>query len=127
MENKKTISRRNFLKNGLVAVGSVSILSRIIDNDNAWAQTAAVDEASPTALALGYKHDANAVDVAKFTKRATPEGKKQFCSNCVFFTQGGMKADSKDGEYGKCTLFPTGLVAAAGWCNTWTIKPGVVL
>lgn len=128
MEIKKPLTRRHFLKHSLIAVGSVSILSKIIDNENAFAQEVSpVDETNPTAIALGYKHDASQVDTSKFAKRASEEGKKQFCHNCMFFSQGGQKVAGKDGEYGKCTLFPTGLVASKGWCNSWTLKPGTTL
>jgi hypothetical protein len=128
MNSSKTLSRRSFLKNSAVAIGSVSILSRIIDNNSAEAQVVApLDESNPTAVALGYKHNAEQVDVAKFPKRAGEQGKKQKCVNCMFYSQGGQKIDGKDGTWGKCTLFPTGLVAEAGWCNSWAIKPGMAL
>ena len=129
MDIKKPLSRRNFLKNTALAVGSVSVLSKILNNEQAFAQTPAValDENNPTAIALGYKHDANAIDVAKFPKRATADGKKQFCDNCMFYSMGGQKVTGHDGEFGKCTLFPTGLVAAKGWCNSWALKPGATL
>ncbi len=128
MDIKKPVSRRSFLKQSALAVGSVSILSRILDNDTAFAQVLTpIEETNATAQALGYKHDANQVDVVKFSKRASEQGKKQLCSNCMFFSQGGQKVAGKDGEYGKCTLFPTGLVANNGWCNSWAIKPGMSL
>lgn len=128
MNSKKVLSRRSFLKNSVIAVGSVSVLSKILDNHEAYAQSVApVDESNPTALALGFKHDASQVDEAKFPKRATEQGKKSSCNSCMFYSQGGQKVEGKDGDYGKCTLFPTGLVNSKGWCNSWTLKPGVTL
>lgn len=129
MDIKKPLSRRNFLKQSALTVGSVSILSKILSNDEAFAQApiAPLDESNPTAIALGYKHDANSVDVTKFPKRASAEGKKQLCANCMFYSMGGQKIEGQQGEWGKCTLFPTGLVAANGWCNSWALKPGVTL
>lgn len=128
MNLKKSLSRRNFIKQSALAVGSVSILSKILNNDHAYAQAlTALDESNPTALALGYKSDSSNVDEVKFPKHAGEQGKKSLCSNCMFYSQGGQKIEGKDGEFGKCTLFPTNLVSAKGWCNSWTLKPGVTL
>ncbi|MFX7906657.1 high-potential iron-sulfur protein, partial [Acinetobacter baumannii] len=44
----------------------------------AIAQTSPVDEASETAVALGYKHDTSLVDAAKFPKHQPG----QHCANC---------------------------------------------
>ncbi|MBI3555076.1 MAG: high-potential iron-sulfur protein [Deltaproteobacteria bacterium] len=75
-----------------------------------------LSEDDPMAKTLGYYKDASKVDVKKWPKRAAPEGKKQFCNNCQFFT-----ADGK--TQGKCQIFANKLVASKGWCNTWTAKP----
>lgn len=121
--NLKILNRRNFLKHSAVTVGSVSLLRIVGEGSFVRAQDLQpVDESSPTAAALGYKHDAEKVDVAKFPKRATPESKTQHCENCSFFSAGGQKVVGHEGSWGKCTIFPTGLVAAKGWCNTWTLK-----
>lgn len=120
-------TRRAFLKHFAVTAGSLPILSRILV-DTAEAQaTKPLDEANPTARALGYVHDASKVDKAKFPKKAGPNGDKQLCSNCMFYNTGGQKIEGQPGEWGKCTIFPQGLVAANGWCNSWAIKPGVTL
>jgi hypothetical protein len=76
----------------------------------------AVKESDPQAQSLGYKMDATKVDTKKWTKRAGPDGKTQFCHNCQFF-QG--KAGDK---FGPCQIFAGKEVAANGWCNTWTKK-----
>ena len=77
----------------------------------------------PTASALGYQHDVSKLDLAKFPKRATPENKAQFCSNCMF-AQGEAKAvDGQEGEWVACQIIPGKLVANQGWCNSWMKKP----
>ena len=78
-----------------------------------------------TAKALGYNADASSVDTGAYPKRAGAEGAKQFCSNCILLTQGGLKISGKDGDYGKCSVLPAGLVSMKGWCNSWVQKPGV--
>lgn len=75
--------------------------------------------------ALGYVSDATKVDTSLYPKRAGAEGAKQFCSNCMLLSQGGLKVAGKDGEYGKCTVIASGLVNTKGWCNSWVLKPGV--
>jgi hypothetical protein len=102
------------------------VLSRSFEGAPAHAQaipTKPVDPAGSTAQALGYVHEATKTDLVKFPKRKGPEGEKQFCNNCMFFQQGGLKAEGMDGEWGKCVLFQDGLVAAKGWCNSWSPKP----
>ena len=66
----------------------------------------------PIALALGYQEDANLVDTAKFPKRASPEGRTQFCDNCVLYA-------AQEAGFGTCTAIPGKLVAGKGWCNAW--------
>jgi len=39
----------------------------------------------------------------------------QDCANCQFYT-------AQSAERGKCQLFPQGLVAAEGWCSSWTAR-----
>ncbi|MGB5834261.1 MAG: high-potential iron-sulfur protein [Thiohalocapsa sp.] len=41
---------------------------------------------------------------------------EQNCINCLF-----TQADA--GEWRPCQLFPGELVAANGWCSSWTLKP----
>ena len=47
---------------------------------------------------------------------ASPEAEKR-CGNCQLYTAG-------EGGRGKCTLFQSGLVAEAGWCQSWVAKVG---
>jgi len=76
----------------------------------------------PTATALGYVHDASKVDVVKFPKRATPEGEKQFCSNCNFLQGQSAAINGQEGKWAGCQLFPGKKVNEAGWCNSWFAK-----
>jgi hypothetical protein len=76
-----------------------------------------VEETDPVAASLGYKHNADNVDTAKFPKRAGDEGKKQHCENCQYYT--GVNTD-----WGNCQIIRAGLVNKAGWCNTWMQKAG---
>ena len=79
------------------------------------AQTASgerLSEDDPVAQSLGYKHNAEEVDLEKFPQRGEPQAANQFCSNCVLY-QGG------DAEWGGCSIFGTKQVNANGWCATW--------
>ncbi|GAB4182731.1 MAG: hypothetical protein Tsb002_04400 [Wenzhouxiangellaceae bacterium] len=74
-----------------------------------------ISEDDPTAKALGYHHDANAVDVKQYPRSASVDGVKPLCSNCALY-QG-------DDSQGPCSIFPGKAVKAGGWCNAWAPKP----
>ncbi|MCB0353659.1 MAG: high-potential iron-sulfur protein [Bdellovibrionales bacterium] len=126
MNNTSGNSRRKFLKSLAVlgAVPAAAAASRGLVQPALAQSVAPIDENAGNAQALGYRHDASQVDTAKFPRRATEEGKKQFCSGCQLFLQGGISIDGKEGKWGKCALFPTGLVNENGWCNSWVPKQG---
>lgn len=120
-------TRRTFIKKSLAILASTPLWISTQGASRASAQglpTKALDEADPMAAGLGYRANAAQVDTAKYPKRSGPEGAKQLCSNCQFYQVGGLKAEGKDGEWGKCILFANGLVAAGGWCNSWAPKAG---
>jgi hypothetical protein len=120
-----SLPRRDFVKKSLVILSALPVLDALTQS-SALAQqppTKPLDPASPQAAALGYVHDAKNTDIVKFPKRTGPEGEKQFCNNCMFLQQGGLKAEGQGGEWGKCALFPDGLVNMIGWCNSWVAKP----
>ncbi|MGI9301592.1 MAG: high-potential iron-sulfur protein [Gammaproteobacteria bacterium] len=71
-----------------------------------------IDEGDPAAAALGYKHDASAVDTAKFPKQTG----EQNCANCQLYT------GAEGSEWGPCGIFPGKDVSASGWCNAWVAK-----
>lgn len=72
-----------------------------------------VAPSEPQASALGYVEDASKTDRSKWP-RYEPG---QACANCTLYT-------GKAGEAaGPCAIFGGRLVAAQGWCNSWTKKP----
>ncbi len=99
-------NRRNFIIKttagvaaAVVTVPAVATQPRLTEDD-------------PIAIALGYKIDANDVDVTQYPKRAGAAGAAQFCSNC------GLYQAQADG-HGTCSAIPGKLVAGPGWCNAW--------
>ena len=107
-----SISRRQFLRGSCataLALGGLSVSNAV------HADAEKITEDDPTAKALGYKHDASAVDVEKFPKRAGEAGKKQFCDNCALYD----KTAGADAQWAPCSLFQNRPVAAKGWCNAW--------
>ena len=118
-------SRRSLLKKAAAAMVAFPILNQR-STSPAWAQvpTTAIDEASPQAQALGYYHDASKVDHTKWARKAGPDGATMKCANCQLLMSHGLKADGKEGAWGQCALFPTGLVNENGWCNSWVQKQG---
>lgn len=108
MKDSYKITRRNLLAAG-GAIIATSLTARSV--------TAAdrVTEDDPTALALGYKHDASTVDTTKFPKRAGAGGAEQFCNNCALY---GGDADG----WGSCSIFQGRYVSGNGWCNAWVGK-----
>jgi hypothetical protein len=118
-------NRREFLKGCAAALLAAPALAAVARDASAQdpATLKPVDAASnPIASGQGYVHDATKADVVKFPKRKGPEGEKQFCNNCALYVQGGVKIPGSEEEWGKCILFPTNLVNAKGWCNSWAPK-----
>ena len=115
MSQRETLSRRRFM--GATAkwaafIPAASLIARV-----AAAQTR-IEETHPTAVALGYRHDANDVDVTRYPKRGTPEGQMQLCDNCIHY-----KTEEEQDGWAPCAIFPGQSVAAKGWCNVWVAKP----
>ncbi len=116
-------SRREFCKKSLLVLGAAPFIAHGLTPSRAYAQgTKAIAETDPQAMALGYVHDATKVDTTKFPKKKEAGGENQKCATCMLYVKGGLKADGMEGEYGQCSIFPQGLVAANGWCNTWAKK-----
>lgn len=115
MKKEQEFSRRKFISTTTRTVATIPVIALLGEGAIAEeaAATAKLDESNPTAVALGYKHDANDVDVDRFAKRATEEGKQQFCDNCLHY-----KPSDEEG-WGPCAIFPGFNVAAKGWCNVW--------
>lgn len=120
-------SRREFLKKAGLALATFPI---VFGASNISLQCAEAQplvpvnpETDPVAKALGYFEDASKVDTTKYPKRKAPEGSNQFCKTCVLLQQGGMKIPGKEGDWGKCSLYQSGLVNVNGWCMSWALKP----
>jgi hypothetical protein len=105
MDTKSGITRRDVLALGgaIIATSAVPHIAQAVDR---------VSESDPTAIALGYKHDASAVDTTKWGKRAGEAGARQFCDNCALY---GAQGEG----WGTCSIFQGRLVAGKGWCNAW--------
>lgn len=116
MSNKRKLSRRQFLGTALAAAALAPVAGRGLVPFAHAGSLAKVSEDDPTAVALGYVHDASKVDTAKFPKRAGAAGATQFCDNCSLYQAGEGE------EWGKCSIFPGKLVKGAGWCNAWVAK-----
>ncbi len=71
-----------------------------------------VDPAGAQATALGYVHDASAVDTAKYANFVAGSN----CANCQLYTGGD--------EWGGCGIFPGHVVSAKGWCSAYAKKAG---
>ncbi len=104
---------KQFTRRDVLAAGGAIIATSLVARPSLAADK--VTEDDPTAVALGYLHDATAVDTAKWAKRAGDEGAKQFCNNCALFQ------DKGDG-WGACSIFQGRLVNGNGWCNAWIAK-----
>lgn len=113
MQGDKKISRREFIGTAIAAAALCPVVAQGLVAAAHAGELPKVSEDDPTAKALGYVHDAGAVDTARFPKRAGDAGSKQFCHNCKLY----QAAEGE--EWGKCSIFPGKLVKGAGWCNAW--------
>jgi len=107
----KSINRRLVLKTGVACA-----VVPFVGLGQLRAQDAKLEENDPTAMALGYLHDASAVDTEKFPRRAGDAGAEMFCDTCALYT--GAEGE----EWGPCAIFPGKVVAAKGWCNSFAPK-----
>lgn len=100
-------SRRNFMKAGLLGLAALPFGMGVMSREAFAATLPELPEDHPQAKALHYVVDATTSTHAKYAEGQT-------CENCMFF-----KADNNG-----CALFPQNSVAPAGWCQSWTKKPG---
>ena len=101
--------RRNFLLVNVAAVASAALLTKV---PVAIAADSQVQEADPTAQAVGYRADASHVDKAKYPSYVAG----QSCGNCALY-QGQANSTS-----GACAIFGGKTVAATGWCSAYAKK-----
>lgn len=105
-----TTSRRTFF---LQSISGATALSAFTASGLARAQApAAVSEADPQAVALGYKPDGSKTDTKKYPNYAAG----QSCSGCVLFQ--GKATDAS----ASCAVFGNKMVAGKGWCSAWAKK-----
>ena len=114
MAEEQKISRRKFISTTTKTIATIPVVAVLGERAVGGEATARLDESNPTAIALGYRHDADEVDVDRFPKRASEEGKTQFCDNCLHY-----KPSQDEEGWGPCAIFPGFNVAAKGWCNVW--------
>ena len=103
-----TTSRRTFVIQSLTGAGALACVAL---PHAAFAQ-AALTDADPQAVALGYKTDGTKTDTKKYPKYAATQN----CANCALYQ--GKATDATAG----CPLFGTKKVAAKGWCSAWAKK-----
>ena len=105
-----TNSRRTFFIQSLTCA---SALTALATTGTARAQApAAVSEADPQAMALGYQPDATKTDAKKYPNYVAGRN----CSGCVLFQGKGAESSAS------CAVFGNKLVARTGWCSAWTQK-----
>lgn len=122
-------SRREFIKTLAVGLASAGVF-RALTNPAIAAPGKAepakdvplppgekkVVETDALPKALGFKHDVKDVDYKKYPKRKEKANQNQFCDNCSLYVK------VNDG-WGKCTMMANaGVVAAKGWCGSWSKK-----
>lgn len=118
------MERRTFLKS--LAVSSAALitlgLTRSLGLNLAHAGNdlpageSPVDPATdPVAGAIGYNADKSKIDKKKYPQAGKPDFKSQKCENCALYTKSNAK-------WGKCQLIAAGVVAAGGWCGSYSKK-----
>lgn len=106
-------TRRALLKKMTLAglsVGAVAATGVSMPTAQADSHLSKIEEDSPQAKALGYKHDTADVDPEKYPQ--SQNGNKA-CANCRLYS-----AATADG-WGVCPIFAGKLVSGAGWCSAW--------
>jgi hypothetical protein len=104
--------RRDFLKQGSLAVISLAMLARTLPSSAQAKPLPRLSESDPLAVKLGYRHDATKVDKKKF---ANWQPRKD-CDDCLHYE--GRKGQA----WGPCTIFPGKAVNAKGWCAEFQPK-----
>jgi hypothetical protein len=100
--------RRRLLKLAALGLVTAPFASSVFSTPARAADLPMVDEADPTAKALGYHCDG--------AKNAARTDKTAFCDGCLFYTA------QPGGKSGACALFPGKAVCPKGWCSSWQKK-----
>jgi len=100
--------RRRLLKLAALGLVAAPFASSVFSAPARAADLPMVDEADPTAKALGYHCDAG--------KNPARTDKTAVCDGCMFYTA------QPDQKAGACALFPGKLVCPKGWCSSWQKK-----
>lgn len=121
----KPMNRRDFMKTlGLTSVAFLtpSFLKKALAAEAKKGKAialpagqSAASESDPVASAIGYKANPKDVDLKKYPQFKKPEAKGQACKNCALYVA------SNEG-WGKCQMITNGLVAAEGWCGSYSKK-----
>lgn len=107
-----TTNRRTFMMS-VAACGTAVVAGNVLAQAAKAAEPAnKLDEASATAVGLGYKHDTTKADGKKYPQHNAANK----CSTCQLFQ--GKAGDA----WGACPLFAGKSVAAGGWCSAWAKK-----
>ena len=100
-------SRRNLFK--LAGAGSLALLLPVTTRFGDVMAQEQLDPSDAQAKALGYVHDTEEVDEAKWASHDV----SQNCANCQFWIE--PEGDSK---MGGCQIVQ-GKIAPDAWCNLW--------
>lgn len=124
MRDPNQMNRRNFLKSVLLLLAATPFLGSLVSERASAAKKteAALPEgqkaapaSDPVATAIGYVPDGRTADLKRFPQAKGKAGTSQKCSGCMLYT-------SQNADWGKCQLISSGLVAAGGWCGSWSKK-----
>jgi hypothetical protein len=126
-DNLVNNNRRSFITRSAIGLAAIP-LGSFLASRNAEArgsggttgtstEIAKLPENDEQAIALGYRADANLVDVSQFKR-----GEGQYCQNCQLYS------GSLNKEWGPCAIFSYRIdpilhknyvVSAKGWCKSW--------
>jgi hypothetical protein len=110
---KEKLSRRGAMKAFALWVGAVVFGAPVAQADKK--EKKPIDEKHPSAVALGYAHQAKNADKKKGQIQAYQNAGEN-CSKCIFFSP------SSDPKWGECKLLTQGLVSAEGLCMSFAKK-----
>ena len=111
MSTERIVSRRQFISATAKGLATIPLIT-LVDEEVEAAEKIAEDD--PTAIALGYVHNAND---SREPQRMTSFGMTQFCDNCMLYEFTNVDGVST------CSIVPSSLVAAKGWCKVWMPQP----